>query len=87
MLAKWTLRYLDEHPNQCTIYHFVGATPNGSNTVNVIQRIMKEIQTYFALDKKVETSDEAKLKENFVEFLSSASHRGFVGMTLCSFLG
>jgi hypothetical protein len=75
LLANWALDFQSRHPDQPVLLHFVGATPQSSNWVWLLTRLMTEIKQRLQLTEEV-PPDKDKLRERFPEFLRLAAAKG-----------
>jgi nephrocystin-3 len=44
LIANWTQRYREKHPDDFMVLHFIGSTPDSADYVRILRRIMEEIR-------------------------------------------
>ncbi len=81
LLANWTLRYRDAHPDDLLIMHFIGATPYSADWAAMLRRIMGELQRRFAIQGEIPDQPDA-LRLAFATWLHMAAARGRVVLIL-----
>lgn len=53
LLAYWSKKYKEKHPDAFIIEHYIGASDKGSNHLGIIKRIMEEIKERYNLTDEI----------------------------------
>ncbi len=75
LIANWVYRFRRENPGIYVIQHYIGSSPQGSNHISIIKRIMHEVRRKFLLPEKM-PDDPEELKKAFPKWLGMAARRG-----------
>jgi tetratricopeptide (TPR) repeat protein len=77
LLANWALRYRRDHPDDLVLMHFIGATPDSTNWMMMLKRILGELKRKFNLPGEI-PDQSAALRNTFGKWLNIASVKGKV---------
>jgi tetratricopeptide (TPR) repeat protein len=53
LLANWAERYQQEHPDDFMVCHYIGSTADSADYIQMLRRIMKEIQQRYEPQSKI----------------------------------
>ena len=81
LLANWSERYKEDHPDDLLIRHFIGATPYSSDWAAMLRRIMGEFKRRFDIQGDIPTEPD-KLRSTFSNWLHMAAAKGRVILIL-----
>jgi nephrocystin-3 len=81
LLANWTLRYRERHPDTPVIVHFIGAAPDSGDWTSVLRRLLGEFQRRLGVDVKIPDKPDA-LRKVFANALHMVAARGRVVIVL-----
>lgn len=81
LLANWSIKYRQEHPETPVLIHFIGALPFNADWSLMLRRIMGELQRMFDIQGDI-PSDVRKLKSSFASWLHMAATKGRVVIIL-----
>ena len=81
LLANWALQYRGKHPDEILIMHFIGSSPQSTNWMAMLRRIMGEFKRMFNIQDDIPDQAEA-LRESFANWLHMVAARGKAVITL-----
>jgi nephrocystin-3 len=62
LLANWVLRYRVEHPKDFVFFHFAGSSPDSTDHVGLLSRLLAELKRRYGFTEEV-PADSNKLKD------------------------
>ncbi|MCB0711368.1 MAG: tetratricopeptide repeat protein [Ignavibacteriae bacterium] len=77
LLSHWSNRYQKEHPESIIITHYIGATASSSDHINLLRRVMWEIQEQVGISEQLPTDPEQIVRQ-FPEWLTYTKGYTFV---------
>ncbi|MGE3799834.1 MAG: tetratricopeptide repeat protein [Candidatus Kapaibacterium sp.] len=77
LLSHWSNRYQKEHPESIIITHYIGATAASSDHINMLRRVMWEIQEQVGISEQLPTDPEQIVRQ-FPEWLTYTKGHTFV---------
>ncbi len=81
LLANWSAKYRENHPDAFVIQHYIGATPYSADWAAMLRRIMGELKRHFDIQQEIpEKPDE--LRSAFANWLHMAAAKGKVVLIL-----
>jgi tetratricopeptide (TPR) repeat protein len=75
LIANWAQRYREKYPNDFLLLHFIGSTPESTDYVHILRRIMQEIKERYGDVEEIPTEPK-QVVEAFPFWLARASARG-----------
>ncbi len=81
LLANWTAKYQQSHPDVLFIQHYIGATPNSCDWTFMLRRILNELKQRFEIAEDLPDDSEA-LRDAFSTWLHLAASRGRIILVL-----
>ncbi|MEW6386990.1 MAG: tetratricopeptide repeat protein [Thermodesulfobacteriota bacterium] len=72
LLANWLLAYREKHPDDFVFCHFIGATPQSTDYVDLLHRLISEIKRHTKDQEEVPAQSD-KLREALPLWLAKAS--------------
>lgn len=75
LIANWAQRYREKHPNDFLLLHFIGSTPESTDYVHILRRIMQEIKERYGDVEDIPTEPK-QVVEAFPFWLARAAARG-----------
>ena len=81
LIANWAIRYRVENPSVFLLIHFIGGTPESTDYVRILARIMGELKRRFDLPGEIPT-EVSELCRQFPNWLSMASVKGKLVLVL-----
>ena len=71
-LANWAMQYRDAHPDTHVFMHFVGCSPDSTDYVSLIARLMRELRRLYDIKEEVPQTPE-KLRDDLPNWLLHVS--------------
>ena len=71
LFANWVLRYREEHPKDFVFFHFTGASPDSTDYVSMLSRLLAEIKRRYGFTEEV-PADSDKLRDAVPIWLARA---------------
>jgi hypothetical protein len=68
LLANWTKRYREHHPEDLVIAHYIGCSPNSTNHIAMLARIMSELQEMLS-DYKTPVPTEPQMVRDTTDYI------------------
>jgi len=81
LLANWALRFRELNPNDLLIMHFIGASPQSTDWMFMLRRIMGEFKRRFDIQSEIPERSQA-LRAAFANWLHLVAERGKVVLIL-----
>ena len=81
LLANWVGQYRGKHPDDFVFFHFIGATPQGTDYVALLHRLISEIKRRIGDPEEVPVQPD-KLREALPLWLAKAAARGRMVLVL-----
>jgi tetratricopeptide (TPR) repeat protein len=83
LLANWFLEYRKNHPDDFALIHFIGGTPDSTDPIRLLRRIMLELKRRFPnqLPDNVPVQLE-KIREEFPQWLARVAASGRIILIL-----
>ena len=81
LLANWTHRWREQHPETPVIVHFIGAAPDSADWMAMLRRLMGEFQRRFGVQIEIPDQPDA-LRMAFANALHMVAARGRVVLVL-----
>ncbi len=75
LLANWAAHYRSLHPDELLLMHFIGSTPDSSDWVLMLRRIMGEMKRRFGIEEDIPDKPDA-LRSAFANWLHMVSAKG-----------
>ena len=74
LLSNWALGYREQHPDDCVLMHFIGATPYSTDWAAMLRRLLAELARRFDLELALPVQPDA-LRAAFARGLALAAGR------------
>jgi nephrocystin-3 len=71
LLANWGLKYREEHPKDFVFFHFAGSSPNSTDHVGLLSRLLAELKRRYGFTEEV-PADSDKLRDAVPTWLARA---------------
>ena len=81
LIANWAIRYRKENPSAFLLLHFIGGTPESTDYIRILARIMGELKRRFDLPGEIPT-ETSELCRQFPNWLSMVSVKGKLVLVL-----
>ncbi|MEW6348660.1 MAG: tetratricopeptide repeat protein [Thermodesulfobacteriota bacterium] len=81
LLANWANRYVRAHPDAFVVLHFIGGTPQSSDYLGLVHRILGEIKRRYGLRRDI-PSKPGELCKALPEWLAVAGSKGTMVLIL-----
>jgi tetratricopeptide (TPR) repeat protein len=81
LLANWTCKWRENHPETPVLVHFIGAAPDSANWMAMLRRLMGEFQRKFGIQIEIPDQPDA-LRMAFANALHMVAARGRVVLAL-----
>jgi len=75
VLANWIKRYKSHHPEVVVIEHWIGSTASSNNYLNILRRIMDEIQNFLKDSTDDIPTESKELEKVFAQWLEKTLTR------------
>jgi len=81
LLANWTHRWREQHPETPVLVHFIGAAPDSADWMAILRRLLGEFQRRFGIQIEIPDQPDA-LRMAFANALHMVAARGRVVLVL-----
>jgi len=75
LLANFITQYQKENPDTYILYHFTGGTPDSTDYIQIIRRIMEELKLRFEIKDEI-PNEPGELIKSFPHFLAQTGRDG-----------